>query len=324
MSRKPDVDQHALARLLSRVFGDSSPVLFERTPDGVSSQTYRLIRAGTAFFLRVAENATDNLQVDAEVHRRLRAVGARVPDVLHVEAFDDALERSILIMTEIPGVSLARLQDSEVARRVAEAAGVDAARFLEIAVDGFGWIRRDDPRASLRAELGDYASFVVSYMPATPAERFDLVGSLFARRHLDQIEHAIAEECRRPVPMGKLAHGDLDVTQIYCADGCYTGIIDFSELRGAEPEFDLGHFLLHDGETIAHPLFKHFWRGYAATALVDMDEGLIRRSGVLSGFRQLCRWLSPERGLTTDSFMPRLRAAQLANILDGRTAGLPR
>jgi len=34
VSRKPDVDQHALARLLSRVFGDSSPVLFERTPDG--------------------------------------------------------------------------------------------------------------------------------------------------------------------------------------------------------------------------------------------------------------------------------------------------
>jgi hypothetical protein len=269
----------------------------------------------------VAENADDDLRIDAEIHRRLRALSTRMPEVVHVEASDEALERSVLIMTEIPGTPLTQVGDFEVARHVAEKAGADASRFRKIAVKGFGWVRRNDPPETLRTELEDYASFTVSYMPTTPTKRFALLGSLFAPDKLDRIEEIIDVESGRDVPIGALAHGDLDVTQIFCAESHYTGLIDFSELRGTEPEFDLGHFLLHDCETLAQPLFDDFLHGYVAESGFEVDKDTVRRSAVLSGLRQLCRWLGPERRPSASSDQVRLRVAQLANILDGRVAG---
>ncbi len=48
----------------------------------------------------------------------------------------------------------------------------------------------------------------------------------------------------------RLAHGDFDTTHIYEKNCRYSGIIDFGEIRGAEPLYDLGHFQLHDGERL--------------------------------------------------------------------------
>jgi hypothetical protein len=44
-----------------------------------------------------------------------------------------------------------------------------------------------------------------------------------------------------------LAHGDFDLTHIFQRNGHYTGIIDFGEIMGSSPFYDLGHFKLHDG-----------------------------------------------------------------------------
>ncbi len=261
MQRKPDVNRTVLTSLLRHVFGPSRPVQFERTSEGVSSQTYRLTRGGDVFYLRVAEEAGQDLRVDARVHRRLRRLGVRVPDVIYVEPVVASLNRSVLIMSEIPGSPVGDADDAGEARRVVEAAGADAARFGEIAIRGFGWIDRTDPEAPLGAELPNYPDFVTSYMPHTTAERRRLLESLLAPHHIIQIEAMIAFESARVLDRGRLAHGDLDVTAIYSRGGAHAGIIDFSELRGAEPEFDLGHFLLHDRETNPHALYEWFLRG---------------------------------------------------------------
>lgn len=92
----------------------------------------------------------------------------------------------------------------------------------------------------------------------------------------------------RPVDGTHLAHGDLDVTHIYIHDDHYRGIIDFGEMRGAELCFDLGHFLLHDGETRPAELFDSFLAGYAeVTVLPDDHRETIRISAILLGLRQL-------------------------------------
>ena len=95
-----------------------------------------------------------------------------------------------------------------------------------------------------------------------------------------------------------LAHGDFDVTPIFCAGGRYTGLIDFGEIRGTEPLFDLGHFLLHDRESVPVDLLPAVLRGYRGVRPLPTDHmDSIRRSAVLSGLRQLNRWLGPPRHL---------------------------
>jgi hypothetical protein len=78
LTRKPDVDAAAIDALLQKVFGTSTPVTYERTPDGVSTQVYRLVRGSETFYLRIAEEADENLETDAELHQRLRDLGVKV------------------------------------------------------------------------------------------------------------------------------------------------------------------------------------------------------------------------------------------------------
>lgn len=107
MTRKPDVDSVALAALVRRAFGTSLPVHVERTPNGVSTQVCRLVRGPEMFYLRIAEEADENLETEAELHRQLLALGVRVPTVMFVEPFDAAIGRSVAITSEVTGVSLA-------------------------------------------------------------------------------------------------------------------------------------------------------------------------------------------------------------------------
>ncbi|CAG7644276.1 phosphotransferase [Paenibacillus allorhizosphaerae] len=46
----------------------------------------------------------------------------------------------------------------------------------------------------------------------------------------------------------RLVHGDFDDDHIFAHHGTYTGIIDFGEIQGSSPLYDLGHFKLHDGQ----------------------------------------------------------------------------
>jgi aminoglycoside phosphotransferase (APT) family kinase protein len=168
MARKPDVDAAVLAALVRRAFGTSVPVRCERTPEGVSTQVYRLVRGPETFYLRVAEEPDENLETDAELHQRLLALGVRVPRVVFVEPFDATIGRSVAITTEVPGASLAAAAcRPAVARAVAEAAGEDLGMINRLTVDGFGWVRRRGPGWPLRAEHASYLAFLTSYLPAS-------------------------------------------------------------------------------------------------------------------------------------------------------------
>jgi aminoglycoside phosphotransferase (APT) family kinase protein len=148
---------------LREVFGTSVPVTCERTPDGVSTEVYRIRRGSEVFYLRIAEEADDNLETEAELHRRLRDAGVKVADIVHVEPFNAGIGRSIMITTEVPGVSSA--SDPANAAPVIERAGADLAVVNQIPVDGFGFIRRRDRRWPLHAEYPDYETFLLSYLP---------------------------------------------------------------------------------------------------------------------------------------------------------------
>jgi len=311
LHRRPDVDPGALLR---KVFGTAVPLSFQRTPDGVSTQVYRIQRGAEVFYLRTAEEAWEDLETDAELHRRLRDLGVRVADIVHVEPFDAGIGRSAMITTEVPGVPLAQIAEPAVAASVIEEAGADLAVINQIPVTGFGFVRRRGRGWPLQAEYADYVAFAVSFLPEPwPGP----LPSLFGAADLAAIEALIDYERSHPRSSAVLSHGDFDVTPVFCAGGRYTGIIDFGEIRGAEPLFDLGHFHLHDTSA---PLLPALLKGYERVLALPADHTeAIRRSAILLGLRQLCRWLGPPRRYPLDSPAVTDRVHRITELLTARS-----
>jgi Ser/Thr protein kinase RdoA (MazF antagonist) len=309
--RRPDVDGVALGALLRRVLGPGLRV--DRTPAGVAAQVYRVDAAERVLYVRIAEEDHEDLSVDAALLEHLRAEGLRVPQVVHVEPFDQDLGRSVLIMSEIAGAPLAHCRDEGAARRVARAAGRELAVLNRVRVQGFGWVQRRAPVWPLRGTFQDYAEFVVSDLPDPwPGP----LASLFSTWELERFWSLVAGERRRELGGARLAHGDFDPTPIFQADGRYSGLIDFGEIRGTEPLFDLGHFCLHDREHTPIPLLGEVLAGYGDVASLPAGhEELVRRSAALLGLRQLARWLGPFRNLRPDHPAATGRAARLRQLL---------
>jgi aminoglycoside phosphotransferase (APT) family kinase protein len=278
---------------------------------------YRATVDGVRYYLRLAEEPGEDLTTDALVLERLRALDVRVPGVVAASPSTTAFPRSWMIMTEVPGRSLSQGGTDDEARQAAIAAGRDVAVINSVPVAGFGWLRRDGSE-QLTAELPSYSQFAGSYLPNPWPGR---LSELFDQSQLDSLLALVAGEQGRPLRGGHLVHGDLDVTHIYAHAGRYSGIIDFGEMRGADVHFDLGHFLLHDGETRRASLFSSFLKGYLQVSpLTDGYCEAIRTSAILLGLRQLSHWLSPERGYSPSRPLVRRRAAELSNLIDGGPA----
>jgi aminoglycoside phosphotransferase (APT) family kinase protein len=290
--RKPDVDLGVLHGLLRRVFSGTTPFRAERAVTGGSTQVYRIVRGGETFYLRVAEARAASLAPEALAHRLLRERGVSVPAVVHFEPFDAALDRSVMITAEIPGEALGRVSPGIDLRPILAAAGRDLARLNGVPVEGFDWIRRDDPESAvLRGELPGLRAFALGRLDGQLArvrERY-LSGEEIRWVARAVVRHEALLDLDAPV--GRLAHGDLDVGHIFQRDGVYTGLIDLGEIRGAEPTYDLGHFALHDGETLPVVGLPHLLAGYREIAPLPADhEARIHLSAVLIGIRALARF----------------------------------
>jgi aminoglycoside phosphotransferase (APT) family kinase protein len=310
-------DLDVLAGLVHEALPRSSSVSIERASGGRVVAVYRATVDGVRYYLRLAEEPGEDLTTDALVLERLRALDVRVPGVVAASPSTTAFPRSWMIMTEIPGRSIALGGTDDEARQAAFAAGRDAAVINSVPVAGFGWLQRDGSE-QLTAELPSYSQFAVSYLPNPWPGR---LSELFDHRQLDVMHALAAAEKARPLDGGHLVHGDLDVTHIYSDGGRYSGIIDFGEMRGADACFDLGHFLLHDSETRPARLFSSFLKGYLQVSpLADGYREAIRTSAILLGLRQLSLWLSPERGYSLSKPLVQLRVAELSNLIEGKAA----
>ncbi|WP_380175903.1 aminoglycoside phosphotransferase family protein [Kineococcus sp. DHX-1] len=278
-------------------------MIVERVADGVSTVVHRVRTGGRTWYLRFGEEPEDDLWTDAELHARLLAAGVPVPRFVAVAWVPDA-DRWAGLTTEVPG---GPLTDVRHAPAVLEAAGRHLRTVNSFPVDGFGFVRRRGPGWPLRGEFATHEQFVRSHLPDPWPGR---LGPLFTADELDRCAGFVAEQVALDVAP-TLVHGDFDVTPVFCVGPGFTGFIDFGEARGAEPWFDLAHFLLHDGETLPAGLLPHLLRGYGPT----VDLGTLRRSALLLGLRQLCRWLGPLRNLPDDHPQVRHRVARLQELL---------
>jgi len=225
------------------------------------------------------------------MHEMLHARGVRAPTIVHFEPFEERLERSLLVTTEIRGESVLCRPVDDATAVILRAAGRDLAAINSIPIEGFGWIRRDHRGATaLQAEHPTNRRFMLEYLD----HNLDLLHKNgFSKREVGIIQAIIAAgDTWLDADQAYLAHGDFDLTHIYQCDGRYTGIIDFGEIRGAAPLYDLGHFRLHDGERMAPLLLSHIIEGYReVTSLPPDHEREITFISLLIGIRTLARAL---------------------------------
>jgi aminoglycoside phosphotransferase (APT) family kinase protein len=281
---------------VSRIF----PSIFthvERVSEGVSTYVYRITSDHETWYLRVLPEEEANFAPEVMVHTQLREMQVKVPEVIYVEPYNDLLQRSVMVTTEIPGRPIGQSQElgGEALAEIVREAGRDLARINSLAVEGFGWVKRDASVTKvLQGEWPTYREFVDEYWEADLAYLSSASASyVLLADEIAQLERVRAiYDSWLDVEQGYLVHGDFDTTHIYQEYGRYTGIIDFGEIRGADRWYDLAQFYMRDREELPWLLEGALMSGYGEVVALPVDyEQRIHFTGLLTNVRALARSL---------------------------------
>jgi aminoglycoside phosphotransferase (APT) family kinase protein len=278
----------AITELLRTIFPAAARLAVERVAESHSTDVYRVWRDGRVLYFRVLPEREASFAPEVYVHHTLRARGLHVPEVIYFEHYNSRLQRSIMLTTEIPGRAIGYGPRASEVHGIVRQCGRELAMLNTVAVRGFGWIGRHDPRVDhLSAEHATYRAWLLPDIaaPLTTLVRENVLAARDAQAVRAAIDEAIALFGAEPA---YLAHGDFDATHIYHQDGHYTGIIDFGEIRGTNQLYDLGHF------QIAHAdLLPGLLEGYAE--IITLPRDYMRRillTGLLIAVRRLGRWVA--------------------------------
>ena len=289
----------------------------ERVEEGVSTYVYRIRSNNETFYLRLLPEIDASFAPEVYVHQVLRAKGVKVPKVVYYKHYNEVLQQSLVLITEIKGTHLGHCFSQEDQKAILREAGRDLALINSIPVKHFGWINRDTSEVTqLEAEFPTYRAFIYAHLESD----LILLEKSQILRSSDVIAiHSILE--RYDVWLNEeqawLAHGDFDITHIYQQQGHYTGIIDFGEIRGADLFYDLGHFRMHDGETLPNLVLPYLIEGYKEViALPSNYELRISFSSLLIAIRKLAYVTQkyPDRPLLNNDLQAMMRDIQVLLI----------
>ncbi|HEV8564199.1 MAG TPA: phosphotransferase [Actinomycetota bacterium] len=285
--RQLDVELETVCDIADRALPGTGRPFVERAASGSTTHVYRVHRDTTTFFVRIAEDTEDSMAIEALVHGELRRRGVRVPDVVLLEPFDERIRRSVMVTTEIRGHSLRDQATDAGLHGVWVNAGRDLAAIGDVAVRGFGFIRRDQSATSLEAEEPSARSLMLEDFSGRLGSLQD--GMLDARE-VSGIERAVALHAGKLDGLpSRLAHGDFDDTHVFRHGRAYSGIIDFGEMRGAPPLYDAAHYALHD-RSFSRPTLPSLMQGYTDVLPLPSDhETQIAMLALLIGIRVLAR-----------------------------------
>ena len=263
----------------------------ERVAEGGSTAVYRITQRDSVTYLRVLPEQGASFVPEAEVHRVLLARGLHVPRILYVEPYYAQLQRSAMLTSAIAGRAIGYAARPAGVEEIVRDAGRELAVVNQIAVEGFGWIRRDLPAGeALQAECVTYSEWLMQdYAPV-----FGALGQALAPDELQGVHAALAEAAELFAnERATLAHGDFDATHVYHQYGRYSGIIDFGEIRGAQALYDVGHFAIENAD-----LLPALLEGYRQAGPLPEDYGRrIDLSTLLIAARRLGRRLARGAGV---------------------------
>lgn len=239
---------------------------------GVSTPVYRVTLGEWDAFLRLGEEPGERRDAEVRVHELLGEAGVPVPRVLRWEREPPELDRSAALTARMPGHPIEDLDlaAAELAT-ILQAAGRNLARINAVPVRGYGWVDRvGGADRHLIAEHSTRAAWVAEYLATT--ETVIASGLLDATAH-PRLTDAIRAWAAIPDrPASGLAHGDVDEwTHVFVDGRTYRGIIDFSEIRGTDPLYDLGQALINAGNETRRDAFAALVRGYREIAPLSDD-----------------------------------------------------
>jgi aminoglycoside phosphotransferase (APT) family kinase protein len=257
---------------------------------------YRIQVKGETFYLRILPEPV-SFAAEVNVHEILLKNGIKVPKIIHFEHKDELVGHSIMIVDEILGHSM--LEGSvkltlEGFESVLFEAGKQLAVINQVPVDGFSWIDRNnwETLAGEKATFGEYYH-------EHSANDLDLLSQhIFSGDEMRVVREWFETGFKlMDRQQAFLAHGDFDCTHIFQSQEHFTGIIDFGEIRGTSPLFDLGHFKLHDGQSRSPKGFASLIKGYSEMSFLSEQDLLeIEIWALWIGVRRLGRGLSLGRG----------------------------
>jgi aminoglycoside phosphotransferase (APT) family kinase protein len=283
-----DAPETAIIRtLLRQVLATSTDLAVERVLDGVSTFVYRVHSRNETLYLRVWPFADETLESEALALETLQRLSVRVPRVIVSEAFNPLIGRSYLLTSEIPGRPLGSSDSPEVIKNVLIEAGRELGVLHSVPVEGFGWIARHaGPGHPLHGEQPSYRAFMTGCLES---DLIVLATRTFSGTEIAAIQKQLETHTAwLEVADARLAHGDFDTTPIFHQDGKYSGMIDFSEMRGASQHYDLAHFGLHDGHRLPVQGLPWLVEGYTQVADLPADyEQRLAFVGLLIGIRRL-------------------------------------
>ena len=262
----------APVRALVRRWFPDVPFTIERVDSGVSTPVYRVTFGDRDAFLRLGEEPGERRDAEVRVHELLHEAGVAVPRVLRWEREPPELDRSAALTSRLPGRPIKEFDlIGDDLEPVMRAAGRDLARINAIPVRGYGWV--DQVRGvdrHLVAEHPTRAAWIAEYLAATRTVIGSGLLDATARSCLTDAMTAWAAIPERP--WSALAHGDVDERDHIFADATtYIGIIDFGEIRGADPLYDLGQALVNVDDAARHNRFVALVDGYREIAALPDD-----------------------------------------------------
>lgn len=301
--------QSALRRLLARWLPGAT-VFLAPAMSGRSTPVWRVDasrqgRPSEIFYLRLGEEPGERRDGEVRAHQLLRAAGVRVPEVVAWEGMPPELDRAATLTRAIPGLPLKGIVQATIpatSAAIAREAGRELARMAAIPVEGFGWtgfVQPDATTGMLRAEHATRGAWLAEYERALQEV---IAAGMVAPEHIATLRETFAawrDGLSSASITATLAHGDFDASHIFCASPdpsrtgarspyAYTGIIDLGEARGADPLYDLGHALLHNGEDGMPAIFPALLAGYRALRPLGQDAlDAIRAQAIAIGMRHL-------------------------------------
>lgn len=288
-----------MQKMLARWFPHAR-VTIVRAGMGASTPVFRVRVDDEIYWARLGEEPGEHRDGEVAAHRLVSSQELPVPNVLRYETAPPELDRSVTLTTHVPGVPISTLQPAPWLGDVAVEVGRILARINAIEVSGFGWAFASESHGAPKGERDSRNAWVAEYREAL--HRIETSGAMpvDVMRVTAGAVHAWTSEPDRSTAW--LAHGDFDSTHVYVDPErrVVTGIIDFGELRGADRLYDLGHLLLHDGESGRPELFANVFRGYGEVCpLPDDVITRIQTEALVIGTRalaiQLGRAPSPYR-----------------------------
>ncbi|CAG7645700.1 hypothetical protein PAESOLCIP111_05001 [Paenibacillus solanacearum] len=263
----------------------------ERVLHGVSTYVYRLEHKDSVMYLRILPEKDRSFGAEVQVHSALRELGVWVPEVMYYAPGQRIWDMSFMIVNEIAGANVIGDCPPPAYEEILFEAGKQLALIHQVQVNGYSWVKRDSelhqgPLQGEQTSLHDYVNEGLEEKLALLSQHGFQREEVAAIRSIFHAGISLMEWHG-----SRLVHGDFDDDHIFAHQGIFTGIIDFGEIQGSSPLYDLGHYKLHDGQHHSgRKGFRSLAAGYSeVSALSAEDQTEISLWAIWIGVRRLAR-----------------------------------